>query len=262
MKIITYTLLVTLLIFTGTAKADAIDDAEAAYKKGNYEKAIEIFRPLAEQGNASAQGYLGLMYSLGNGVPANYQEALKWNRLSAAQGETNAQFNLGIMYAKGQGVPQDYVQAYMWLNFAAIKGDSVAIQNRDIVASWMTGSQIEQAQKLALEQKKASPSILPPQDKAAVEKAWACNPRIDSLLGGYVFYLDNPSCSPKYAYYPETIYPSQVPMSAEGKRIIELMLSTYKIDLSNRNTFEFFKDEQQRRKEEFQQAEKEKNRAK
>ena len=31
----------------------------------------------------------------------------------AEQGDASAQFNLGVMYDDGQGVPQDYIQAHM-----------------------------------------------------------------------------------------------------------------------------------------------------
>src|SRR5580658_5918100 len=81
---------------------------QQAWKDGDYAAALEEFLPLAQQGNASAQTYLGLMYDLGQGVAPDYKEAIKWFRLAAAHEEVAAQFNLGLMYEKGQGVPQDY----------------------------------------------------------------------------------------------------------------------------------------------------------
>ena len=44
---------------TEQAMADPLADAERAYAAGDYARAAELFRPLAEQGNASAQGNLG-----------------------------------------------------------------------------------------------------------------------------------------------------------------------------------------------------------
>ena len=49
------------------------------------------------------------MYTKGEGVPENDTEAVKWYRMAAEQGIASAQYNLGVMYANGQGVPQDYV---------------------------------------------------------------------------------------------------------------------------------------------------------
>ena len=62
---------------------------------------------------------------MAEGVPQNYAEALKWYRLAADQGHASAQYNLGIMYANGQGVPQDYVRAHMWFNLSAAQGTNM-----------------------------------------------------------------------------------------------------------------------------------------
>ena len=85
------------------------------------------------------------------GVPQDYAEALKWYRLAADQGHASAQCNLGVMYANGEGVPQDYVRAHMWFNLSAAQGDQDAAKNRDDVAKRMTPAQIAEAQKLARE---------------------------------------------------------------------------------------------------------------
>ena len=57
-----------------------------AYNAGNYEAALEEWRPLAEQGDAGAQYNLGFMYSNGEGVPQDYAEAAKWYRMAADPG--------------------------------------------------------------------------------------------------------------------------------------------------------------------------------
>jgi TPR repeat protein len=134
-------------------------DAEAgyaAYRKGDYESALRILRPLAESGEARAQFNLGVMYSEGQGVPQDYTEAGKWYGLSAWQGYAQAQYNLGLWYAQGEGGAQDYIRAHMWFNLAAasfppsdILSRSAAIKNRDTIASRMSSDQIAQAQRLA-----------------------------------------------------------------------------------------------------------------
>jgi len=65
------------------------------------------FRLAAEQGDADAQFFLGVMYATGEGVPENDAEAVKWYRLAAEQGDARAQFNLGVMYDNGKGVPEN-----------------------------------------------------------------------------------------------------------------------------------------------------------
>jgi len=174
-----------LLMASYAYAAYNIDEAIKAYDKGNYSKAIKLFKLdaikgldfaqfrlglmydigqgtkqdyveavkwyklAAAQGNALAQYNLGLMYANGQGVAQDYAEAVKWYKLAAAQGYASAQFNLGFMYANGKGVAQDYVIAHMWFNLAAVSGDASAVKNRDIAAAKMTQQQLAEAQILA-----------------------------------------------------------------------------------------------------------------
>lgn len=117
---------VCLFALTGQAIADSLSDALNAYEAGNYAKAAELIRSLAEQGDASAQNRLGAMYSDGKGVPQDHKEAAKWLRLAAEQGNANAQNNLGLMYFLGEGVPQDYKEALKWQLLAAGQGNIAA----------------------------------------------------------------------------------------------------------------------------------------
>ena len=87
--------------------------------------------PLADQGNATAQTNLGVMYGNGQGLPQSYAEALKWFRKAGDQGNAAAQFNLGLMYRMGQGVPRNYVLAYMWFNLAASQFPASKKDSRD-----------------------------------------------------------------------------------------------------------------------------------
>jgi len=144
------TLLVMLMLsFSHAAIAGDLEDGLAAAEKGDFATALRLWKPLADEGNASAQFNLGLMYDEGHGVAQDYKTAVKWYTLSAEQGTAFAQYNLGNMYYQGKGVAQDYVKAHMWLNIAAIDGDADAIKNRDIVTKKMSSTQIEKAQEAA-----------------------------------------------------------------------------------------------------------------
>ncbi len=114
--------------FGGCAIAGPMEDGQAAYDRGDYMAAQELWRPLAEQGIARAQNNLGVMYENAKGVPQDVNEALKWYRLAAEQGYAGAQNNLGLIYALGRGAPRDPVRAYMWFSLAAssLSGDLAA----------------------------------------------------------------------------------------------------------------------------------------
>ncbi|HWV45095.1 MAG TPA: tetratricopeptide repeat protein [Nitrospira sp.] len=131
----------------------SLEEAEFAYERGDYTQAARFFSPLAEQGVASAQFYLGLMYEKGRGVRQDYSAALGWFRKAAAQGYAGPQNNLGLMYERGRGVRKDSVRALMWYTVAVamLNGDEgrTAVKRLDHLTSQMTAAQIEQAQEMA-----------------------------------------------------------------------------------------------------------------
>jgi TPR repeat protein len=137
----------------GIVRAGPFEDGVAAYQRGDFATALQLFRPLAEQGIASAQFNLGLMYAQGQGVAQDFHEALKWYRLGAEQGNGSAQSSLGLMYAQGRGVPQDFVHAHMWSNLAAskLRGDDaqVAAKRRDTIERGLSTAQVARAQEMA-----------------------------------------------------------------------------------------------------------------
>jgi TPR repeat protein len=126
----------------------------------DYAEAVRWYRKATDQGNADAEGNLGVMYDEGQGVPQDYAEAVRWCRKAADQGNAGAQSNLGRMYYYGRGVPPDYAEAYMWANLAASRagGDDQKkfADARELVAKKMTAEQIAEAQRRAREWKPES----------------------------------------------------------------------------------------------------------
>ncbi len=122
-----------VLSFAAPVAAGQFEDATAAYHRGDYATALRLYRPLAAQGNAEAQYNLGIMYSIGWGMPPDAAEAAKWFRLAANQfrlaadrGDAQAQAGLGQLYYIGRGVPQDNAEAMKWFRLAANQGDASA----------------------------------------------------------------------------------------------------------------------------------------
>jgi TPR repeat protein len=138
-----------LFLFSGSVYCGDLLEGWNAYKNNDYKKAYKLWLPLAEQGKASAQFNLGVMYEKGQGVPQDYKEAVKWYRLSAQQGDVDAQLKLGVSYGMGRGVPKDYALAHMWWNLSGSNGNKEAAENRDIVETKMTPQQIEKAEEMA-----------------------------------------------------------------------------------------------------------------
>lgn len=109
--------------------AKQLQEAYQAYINKNYHKALALYLPLAEQGLATAQCNLGVMYENGEGVSHDKGQAVLWYRKAANQGDATAQFNLALMYQKGDGVSQDKGQAVHWYRKAAEQGNATARNN-------------------------------------------------------------------------------------------------------------------------------------
>ena len=74
---------------------------------------------------------------------------MRWYRLAAEQGDATAQFNLGVMYGNGLGVLKDSVLAHMWFNIAGANGNEAAREDRDNLERDMTRAEISRATELA-----------------------------------------------------------------------------------------------------------------
>ena len=90
-------------------------------------KAREWWHMAAENGDANAQHYLGIIYSAKIGSK-DLAEAAKWYRKAASQGVAKSQFALGLIYEKGKGVKKDLAEAAKWYGEAAARGDAEAIR--------------------------------------------------------------------------------------------------------------------------------------
>jgi hypothetical protein len=148
--------LVPLMISTGNlAFAQSFRQGVSAFNRQDYQQASQIFIPLAEQGQPSAQAYLGFLFETGRGVPQNYTEAAMWYRRAAEQGDSLAQYSLGLLYDKGQGVPRDIVEASKWLNLSTAGAPRQAREARarirDAVTTKMSRGEIARARLRALE---------------------------------------------------------------------------------------------------------------
>ena len=116
-------LLAGLMLLCAQAVPAQYDEAVEAAHRGEYGRAGEEFRRLADVGDARGQNGLGVLYLRGTGVEQDIAHAVRWFRLAARQGYSAAQTNLGLLYQNGWGVPKDDELAYRWYVRAARQGD-------------------------------------------------------------------------------------------------------------------------------------------
>ena len=93
-KSILFSVAVVLLVSVSGASAGPWEDGMTSYNRGDYVPAISLFRPLAQAGNARAQGIMGVMYRKGQGVAPNSARAYMWLSVAAARGDAKARAEL------------------------------------------------------------------------------------------------------------------------------------------------------------------------
>ena len=132
-------------------QSDQLIAAIKSYHAGDYQPALDLFHPLAEDGVAEAQFFMGFLHGQALGLPQDYEVAAQWYGLAARQGHPQAQNYLGLLYYEGRGVLKSFRDAFIYFELAAAAENADAANNRLIVARKMTSAQITEAQKAAAE---------------------------------------------------------------------------------------------------------------
>ena len=99
-----------------------------AVKAGDFDLALKILRPLADNGDPRAAVEMGNVYAFGWGVRVDDAVAEEWFRRAEAKGITRGQSHLDVAYelAAGHGMKRDPGRAREWLQKAANLGSAKA----------------------------------------------------------------------------------------------------------------------------------------
>jgi uncharacterized protein len=116
---------------TGPAKA-ALD----AYKEGRHVKAVELARPLAEQGNADALYLMGFAHETGQGLEASREKALEYYRKAADVKHKDAIYRLSFILLASED-KKEREQARVALESAA--KDDPAVAGRILGEAFLRG---------------------------------------------------------------------------------------------------------------------------
>lgn len=82
-----------------------------AFDRADYETALRVWKPMADEGDPVAQTYVAAIFEKGLGVPPDFAQAAAWYQKAADQGYSRAQFALGYLYETGAGVTADPIKA-------------------------------------------------------------------------------------------------------------------------------------------------------
>lgn len=101
-------------------------ETQARFIKTTCPQKLDLYRHLANKGDAWAMYNLGVIYAKGSGVTQSDDEALTWYMFSAEKGNLDAYLALGKMYSDGAAFKPDFLAAFDWYIKAATAGDAGA----------------------------------------------------------------------------------------------------------------------------------------
>jgi len=177
------------LAFAAPATAQSVKAGIDAWQRGDYPRAVSVWRPLAEAGDADAAFNVGQAYRLGRGVDLDLATAQNWLETAARKGHTDAQTTLGLllfqngnrigglrwlrqaadagepramlMYGtalfNGDGVAQDPVLAYAFVSRAAAQGLAPAKSTLEQMDQVLTVDQRKKGLSIAMQKAKSVP---------------------------------------------------------------------------------------------------------
>ena len=95
------------------------------YAKGvecDIKKGIELIKKAIKAGNPKGYNVMGLCYKRGIGVERNLEKSVEYFLISAKLGFAAGQYNLGVAFLAGIGISKDYKKSVLWLE-KAVKQD-------------------------------------------------------------------------------------------------------------------------------------------
>ena len=106
---------------------EKLSEGDKYYFRGDYVKALSIYKRNATKGDPYALLGLCNLYGDGKGVTENPKLAFQYCMQSAKGGEVKAQKRLAVMYYKGEGVEKNAKEARFWIQQAALSDDPDAL---------------------------------------------------------------------------------------------------------------------------------------
>lgn len=161
-----------------------------AWDRANYQTALRVWLPAAEEGDPEAMNYVGEIFERGLGAEPNLEIARFWYERAASAGYKPAQVNLAVLYDTGRGVDRDPVAAINWYRRAwgvpneelLISTEKVASERADNAAKLAQAeAETESLALLAAIQQDSIKSLTAERDELAEENKRLSSNR-DSLL--------------------------------------------------------------------------------
>jgi uncharacterized protein len=223
-----------------------------AWERGEFARAVEMWRGPAIGGDADAQFNLGQAYKLGRGVAVDLKQAEDWYRRAAQQGHARAQDNYGlILYQNGKRreaisqlatsadrgepraqyvygtelfngelVSKDWVRAYAMMTRASAAGIPRASENLAQMDAYIPAAQRQQGIELARTLERQKPAAPAELVDAPAPKLAATGPGATYPVPGSAPPATPIAAAPKAA--PPKVTPAKPSAAPTGKWRVQL----------------------------------------
>ncbi|WP_372717983.1 tetratricopeptide repeat protein [Immundisolibacter sp.] len=129
MRISSHFLIAAVVVGSLTASAGDLEDGIAAFEKRDFNTAVRLIEPLAEQGIVEAEYFMGTFFMYGHGTAMDPPQAKLWFQRAFGHWETQAKsgnpaamVEVAMMLTTGLGITRDDKAAVQWLRKASDLG--------------------------------------------------------------------------------------------------------------------------------------------
>ena len=94
----------------------------------DIKKGIELIKKAIKAGNPKGYNVMGVCYKRGIGVERNLEKSVEYFFSSAKLGFAAGQYNLGVAFFTGKGISKDYKKSVLWLEKAVKQDCDIAFE--------------------------------------------------------------------------------------------------------------------------------------
>lgn len=106
------------MLFSSLLLGDDVEEGLSQYQKGDFTKAVELYKRACESANAEGCVKLGFMYYQGKGVKQDDAKAIEFYTKACDSEHAPLCYHLGMIHYSAQGVKEDKKRAKYFLGKA------------------------------------------------------------------------------------------------------------------------------------------------
>ena len=145
LKVLACNLVATMLV--ASASAQDFREGFDAYKRGDYDMALEQWAPLADDGDTRAKLGVARIYAALSYDKRDIKEAVRYYKEAAADGNASAMGDLGELYYTGRAGTRDELEALKWFELAEVHGSGMMQERIELLKATLSADAVLEAER-------------------------------------------------------------------------------------------------------------------